>query len=452
MISSFKAGAAKVNITPPLGTLINGDFVSHYARLIHDDLFAKALVLQNGEVSTAIIIVDICLMDKTFTDSAKASITQKTGIPANNILISATHTHAAGSVMSVLLGAADLPYRQSLEVLIVQAAVDAYQKLRPAKIGFGSLNAPEHVLCRRYYMKDGFDKPNIISNKQDQVKTNPIGAEHFIERPAGVPDPGLNYLAVQAADGKWISLLANYSLHYVGDWENGTISSDYFGVFASHLQKKLNADADFIGMMSNGTSGDINIWDFQNPDRYPKGHFEKSELIGTDLADKVAGSLDGIRWDANPELAVNYDELAIPVRKPSQTELEAAKQLVKQTDYSKFSITDDGALEKLYAREQILLNEYPDTINMPLQILKIGDSLIGAMAGEFFAETGLKLKSDSPVSNYFTITMANGIFGYVPPAHEIEKGGYESWRCRNSFLENDAEKNIRNKMLTLMKF
>lgn len=438
----FKAGTHQINITPPLGTLINGDFVSHYAREIHDDLFAKALVLKNQSETIVFLVVDICLMDKPFTDDVKTAVYEKHNIPAQNILISGTHTHAAGSVMNVLLGAADLPYRMSLKNLLFDAVDKALGELQPAKVAFGSVNAPEFVRCRRYYMKEGFNKPNIITGLQDTVKTNPFGGGNFIDKPSGPTDPELSYMAIKSVAGEWISILANYSLHYVGDWDNGTISADYFGFFANRLIKNLKVGNNFVGIMSNGTSGDINIWDFENPESFPKENFKKSELIGNSLADKLTNSLEELSWDSNPHLQVKYTEKQLQVRKPSMEELQAAEALVKQTDFSKFSITDKDALKKLYAREQILLHHFPDTVEMPLQLFKIGKGKIGGMAGEFFAETGLKLKSINSFEKYFTITMANGIFGYVPPSKEMGKGGYESWRSRNSYLETSAEEII----------
>jgi len=98
-----------------------------------------------------------------------------------------------------------------------------------------------------------------------------------------------------------------------------------------------------------------------------------------------------------------------------------------------------------------LLYEFPDTIMFPVQALKIGDITIGGLGGEFFAETGLKLKHQKKDGNYFTITLANGYEGYVPPAHEIEKGGYETWRCRSSHLELGAEDASRNKLMELIR-
>lgn len=83
-------------------------------------------------------------------------------------------------------------------------------------------------------------------------------------------------------------------------------------------------------------------------------------------------------------------------------------------------------------------------------MIQLGNILIGGLAGEFFAETGLSLKQKSPVKNYFTIGLANGNRGYVPPEHEIRKGGYETWRCRASCLELNAEKIVREKLLKIL--
>ena len=445
---NFTAGAAKTDITPPLGTFINGDFITHYANNIHDALYSKALVLQNGQTTIAIIVVDICIMPKDFLDEVKSAIKIRAGIDPKNILISSTHTHAAGSVEGILLGAPDLPYRKKLHGLIVQSVLQAKQNMRPAKIAFGVADAPEHVVCRRYYMKDGYEARNPLTGGVDKVKTNPIGAEDQIIKRVAPTDPRLNYMAVKGTDDKWISVLGNYSMHYVSDWPNGTITADYFGFFASHIAAKLDAGEEFVGILSNGTSGDANIWDFLQPDRYPSAFFKKSEMIGNGLADKVFQSLQNIEWETDPVLCVKYDELAVPVRKPTGEELEAAKEIIVTTDYEKVEANEDG-LKRLYAREQVLLNEYPDIVAFPLQVIKIGSGFIGALGGEFFAETGLWLKENISQDKYFTITMANGYFGYVPPEHEIEAGGYETWRCRTSYL--NSEKRIRNKLLELTK-
>lgn len=444
------AGAAKTDITPPLGTFINGDFLTHYARYVHDSLFAKALVLQHGSTTIAIIVVDICLMQKDFTDGVRWEITNQAGIPFQHILISSTHTHAAGSVAPAYLAPADLAYTKKLPGLILQAVHQAMQNLRPAKTAFGNVDVPEHVRCRRYIMQEGFRAINPVTGKVDRVKTNPFENGHLVKEGAAPTDPQVSYLAVKGLDDKWICVLGNYSLHYVGDWDNGTISADYFGDFSRLIQRKLNAGEDFVGVMSNGTSGDINIWEFDNAGNYPAQKFKKSELIGNDIAEKISRSVDDIKWDNTPVLKVRYDELTIALRKPSFEELENAKAVVSESNYENLQVDQEG-LRRIYAREQILLNEFPDEILFPLQAIMIGTGVIAGLGGEIFAETGLWLKENCPVEKYFTIGLANGYWGYLPPAHELERGGYETWRSRISNLESNAEEMIRNKLLQLVR-
>src|SRR5690606_7833849 len=110
----FKAGAAQVDITPPLGTVINGEFTSRYANKIADPLFAKALVLQDAKTTLLIVMVDICAMRRDFLDEVKATIAHSHGIPREHQLIAATHTHFAGSVADALMGHVDWAYRQWL--------------------------------------------------------------------------------------------------------------------------------------------------------------------------------------------------------------------------------------------------------------------------------------------------------------------------------------------------
>lgn len=445
----FMAGAAKTDITPPTGTLINGDFVSHPARAIHDPLFSRALVFEKNSSRIAIVVVDICAMDKTFLDAVKSDIQSVVGINPKNILISSTHTHGAGSVLSLHLAEADQAYRNALPAMILASVKMAWSNLRPAKIGFGSVHVPDHVVCRRYIMKKPFAGANPVSGKIEEVKTNPFGLEHLIERPASTVDPEVSFLAVQGLDSSWISVLSNYSLHYVGDWDNGTITADYFGVFSDEMRKQLSAGDEFVAMMSNGTSGEANTWDFLHPGRYPQGNFEKSKLIGAEIARKVSVALRNIEWQTAPEIGAIYAELPLEIRKPSPAELSAARQIVEQTDYHALKGTEPDAVKKIFAREQVLLSEYAGSVLFPIQALKIGKGIIGALGGEFFAETGFALKEKVRAENYFTITLANGFVGYVPPAHEFDRGGYETWRCRSSFLFEGAEYTIRTRLVAL---
>jgi neutral ceramidase len=446
--NTFLAGTAQIDITPPLGTIIGVDMTLQYARFIHDPLHAKAIVLQDNSTKIAIIVVDICIMDTEYMNSIKAEITAKTGIILQNILLSSNHNHASGDVVGLLGGAVDMAYRNKIPALIVEAVVKANQNLKSAKLAFGSIQVPEFVVCRRYLMEEGFEAKNPVTFGIDKVKTNPKGVEDKIIKRVAEPDPEVYFLALKDLEDNWISVLGNYGLHYAADWQPDTITADYFGEFSNQMKSELNADDDFVAMMSNGTSGDINIWDFLKPDRLPKEDFAKSKLIGQTIAKRVAEKINGIEWVENPALAVKYEEIEINHRKPNIEELAKAEEFLRENDFNDLNSKPDF-IQRIYNREQLLLNQYPDSTMLAVQAFKIGDLTIGALPGEFFAETGLKLKAEN--ANYFSINLANSYGGYIPPKHEFENGGYETWRARSSCMEVDAEEKIRNKMSEIIK-
>jgi neutral ceramidase len=149
---------------------------------------------------------------------------------------------------------------------------------------------------------------------------------------------------------------------------------------------------------------------------------------------------------------VAYSELEIKLRKPNADELKGYEHVVMQTNYEGLQTghIDETGLTKLYAREQVLLNDLPDSMQFPIQAIKIGSGVIGALGAEMFAETGLWLKENSAAKNYFTICLANGATGYVPPQHEFGNGGYETWRGRTSMLVTNAEDSIKNELIKLV--
>lgn len=444
----FFAGAAQVEITPPLGTAIAGDFVPHYARFIHDPLYAKALVMKQDEVTIAIVVVDVCLMATDYMDGIRASIHEQTSIDPNHITLSSTHTHAGGSVIELLGGAVDYQYTRFLSPLIVESVVRAKSAMQPAQMAFGSVSVPDFVLCRRYLMHPNYVPYNPITRQADRVKTNPFGAEDQIVAPTATPDPELSFVALKDHDDQWIAILGNYSLHYVGDWPDDTITADFFGEFAAQLKQKLQADDAFVGVMSNGTSGDVNCWDFQHPDRLPTGHFAKTTLIGEALAQRVAYALPLLSWHRDVPLALRHQTLPVQVRKPSHDEYTRAREEFVAHDLDIQGLKPDY-LQRIYDREQVLLSLYPDTIALLIQVIQLGDLYIGALPGEFFAETGLALKAALAPTRYFSISMANAYGGYIPPAHELDRGGYETWRARSSYLEREAESVVRETVVRL---
>jgi neutral ceramidase len=444
----LQAGAFQVDITPSRGSLVGVDFFTHYARFIHDPLFAKALVLQQGATQLALVVIDICIIPTDLLAEIRAFIHHQTGIPLPNIMVSCTHTHGAGDVAGLLGGAVDIAYRIKLPPLVAEAVVGAMARVQPAEVGNGAVTVEGYQRCRRYVMKPECEPLNPVTKGIDALKTNPFGLEHLIDHRAALTDPGLGFLAVRGLDGAWIAVLANYSMHYVGDWDVDTITADYYGAFARLLQQKLGADDIFVGMMTYGTGADVNTWDFMAPQPMPEPYFAKMERVAKSLTQPVFEAIQTLDWQRDADLAVQYEEIQIGIRKPTEPELAEAAQLLERHPFANLAVDPHG-MAMIYAREQLLLADYPDTHTAAVQAIQIGDLRIGALGGELFSETGLWLKNEIP-GNYFTICLANTYDGYVPPAHELDKGGYETWRARSSFLEAGAEEHLRKTLLQLV--
>ena len=263
----LRAGAATANITPPLGCSMAGGMTDRRATDIHDELWVRALVLDDGKTRIALAIVDSCAVPRTIIDSAKQLLAASAGIPAANVLIAATHTHTAPPATHLFQSEPDPRYTDWLTQRIADAVRMACARLQPARIGWGVGREERLVFNRRYAMRPGTIPPNPFG-ETDKVQMNPPAGSENILRPAGPTDPDVGVLAVQSLDGRPLAVLGNYALHYVGGTAPGQISADYFGMWASAMTRLAGGSraADFppfVAMLTNACSGNINGVNFQ---------------------------------------------------------------------------------------------------------------------------------------------------------------------------------------------
>ncbi len=438
----LKAGAATSNITPPIGAQIVGGHLPVPSTHVHDELHARCLVLDDGKTKLALVTCDVVGIHQLVCDEAKKLIQEKVGIPRENVLISATHTHSAASVQGAdrfkfTDGLDD--YQQFVALRVADGVRRAVNNLRPAEIGYGTAQAPEHLVNRRWYLKPGTMPENPFGGI-DQVKMNPGNGPNLVE-PAGPTDPTISFLAIREPDGRPISLYAAYSLHYVGGTGGGAISADYFAVFCDEIQRLLAADRldpPFVALLANGTSGDVNNINFRQP-RPAKKPFEQIRYVAGDVAAKVYAALDKVQYRQNVRLDARYRELPLRWRRPNDEELAAAKKRFAEG----VKVARGPDLPYLYAERAIKMAEYPETAEVPLQVLAIGDVSIGTMPCEVFSETGLEWRSVSPIQPAFMVELAHGSFGYLPTPRQHKLGGYETWLGTNRLEVEASEKMLK---------
>jgi hypothetical protein len=277
---------------------------------------------------------------------------------------------------------------------------------------------------------------------------NPAAGGTRLLKPAGPTDPAIPVLAMQALDGRPIAMLANYSLHYVGGVPPASLSGDYFGEFARQFTRLIKAEKiepPFVALMSNGTSGDINnINFFEGAVR--REPFEQIRLVAADVAESAHAAYRRIEWHDWAPLNMRETEIELGVRRPTESDLTQAKEVLRQAGKPPYN-----DLRAIYASETSDLAEYPATVRMKLQAIRIGDVGIVSSPCETFVETGLAIKQQSPLPLTFTIELANGYNGYMPTPEQHALGGYETWRAKSSYLAVDAEPKVRSTLLTLLR-
>lgn len=436
----FRAGAAAVDISPQkLPVIINGNMTEVLATEINDRLHARALVLDDGTTRIAIVIVDSCGMPRTLLDDAKQQAQKATGIPTERMLIAATHAHSAPSVWPALGSDVDVDYAKFLPGAIAEAIIQANKQLAPARIGLAIGRDEVNVGCRRWLMRPDAAPTNRFSGKKnDLAQMHPGFNNPNALRATGPVDPEVPVLAVQTLDGRPLATLTNYSMHYVGA---KAISADYFAVVCNKLQALLKAEPGYVGLHSNGTSGDQWLMDYNLPARREF----TIDSVATDVAQAAFEAYRRIEFKEWAPLVMEERLLEVGVRMPTAEEVREARPVVDG-----FAGRKPKTLEEVYARETILLSEMPPTRELKLQAIRIGDFGIAAIPNEVFAASGLTIKRRSPLQPTFTIELANGAEGYIPPPDQQALGGYETWRARSSCLEERAEVQIVSAVLDLL--
>ena len=393
------AGAACLDITPPLGTMIPGSFEDRFAEKVRDPLHVRSFVVEREGEGVAIVVCDLIGVKRDYLDRAKERIAVETELSAERVLICCTHTHT-GAVTG------DDAYTAFLIDRIADAVRLAWEDRKPAQVGFGRALEDRVVFNRRYRMRDG------------SVRTNPGVGNPDVVAPMGPIDPEIGVVCLQGVDGEAIGLLANYALHYIGVPESTySISADYFGIFSTLIQRMRNAS--FVAALSNGACGDINNIDVLGDRRPVKDRSLHAERVAGLIAAGVLWVWNEMDFASDVSLGAAMQEVVL-TRKPAPSEADLAR--VREIENMARPTMAERAFVRRITRR---MADVPDRVRTWVQALRIGDLGIAAVPGELLVELGLDLKARSPFSQTIVIELANDSVGYLPTKQSYEEGGYE---------------------------
>lgn len=441
--AALQIGMAEVDITPPVGFPMAGYYHERLAEGTIDALKAKAIVFREGETAGALVVCDLIGIATDLSREVRRRASEKTGIPASNIVLAATHSHTAPDYMKELwlyLGKEKQePLRaEYIEKLIsgpVDAIVRAHGDAGNLILSTGAaLQTTPVAFNRRFVMRDG-------SVQTWQALSNPE-----VVRAAGPIDSRIELLAVRnSEDGKVRGILSNFALHL--DTVGGMRWSADYPFFIEQTLKK-NFGADVISIFGTGCCGDINHVNPSTPER------NKADFIGESIGTSVCQQFPALSPIKKTQLHVMSQVVELPLEDVTQSEVERAIEIV--------ALARQGGsvafLDHVTSYKQLILDQFlhrqpftetsqhitwglsrslagvGERLPVDVTVMTIGDDVaIVCLPGEVFVELGLAIKQASPFRTTIVVELSNAVETIYVPHRAAYAGG--SYEVTNSALQ-----------------
>ncbi len=409
----LRLGRGAVSITPPGNYPMGGGYSLEFSHGVEDELYAKALVLEQDGVRAALVSCDIVGLPERFVKAARELIARETGMPRENVMISATHTHAGPEMIDLLLEQAKgnvlemvKRYQAELPERIAQAVRIAVSDMQPVTVRAGTGSEPSLAFNRRFVMKDG------------TVQFNPGKLNPDIVRPAGPIDPTVAMVLFENAKGEPAALDFNFPMHVaIG---GPKFSADYPGMVSRVVAGTFGPDV--LTVFTSGAAGNINHWDVRKKDQQT-GPREVTR-VGTILAAEILKRLPELKPVSGAPLRVAREHLQLPLAAPKPGEMGPARKIMAAAAAGK----EIPFLEVVHAFQVAGAADYEKTVPAEVQVISLGDQVAWVgLPGEIFVELGMAIKQASP----FPVTIVSELTNddiknsYVPNHKAYREGGYE---------------------------
>lgn len=445
----LRAGFAERDITPEVGSEAPGGYGKAYHKSLHDPCKVRAAVFDDGATRVALVGIDALFIHRETVLAVRDRIAQRTGLPAGNVLIGASHSHSAGPMCGVLPGeydhasklvqklayrdaiAVDPKYLKRVEAAIVDAVCAAHDGRKDAKAGVGRGLERTVAFNRRFKMRGG------------GTVTHPGQGNPDILEPAGPTDPEVGVIGAWGPKGELLGCVVNFACH--ATTSPGGISASYVCYLEKAIQGYYGKDA--VVVFLNGASGDITQVDNQSPYRYPSGE-RWAQLVGGRVGAEAVKALLAMEPGDLVPLAVKSRVLTFRRRVPAPERVKKCLEMVEQGPKAV------GATEWTFAKEVLLLDaslQKRPTAEAEVQAVQVGPAVFLTTPAEYFCAFGLEQKGKSGFPFTFPVSLANGCVGYVPTEDAFGPGGggYETRLTSYSNLEVTAGRTMADAGIAL---
>ena len=445
----FKAGFARVDITPPLGVYMPGYYEARHAKEVLDPLQINCVAFSDGAKTALVMQFDTEALSDFVANRMRDAIVKATGVDRDAILLHASHTHDGGQLTQGADGASagsgieplvDI-YSKMATTRAADAAVEAIRDLKPATLAYQRSFARRISFGRRYLMKDGKVRTNPGTNNPDIVK--PVG---------NLPDEQVQVLRIDR-EGALPICMINFQTH--PDVVGGeTITADWPGLARMVFEGATLGNA--LCMVVNGTQGDVNHCNVLPKPGELNGLKRDFDAVdrGYDhawhMANVVASAALSVWMKCVPLEAGDIKFATMSVRVPANKAKDTDEKNLawandvwalhekskkdgvayKSGDYvtAKYGWVDMELTTEVARAGRIRnMAKHSDFHELPIYAVTIGKSVaFGGFPGEPFNDIGKAIKEKSPFTLTFLSCLTNGSRGYFPFSDAYVGGGYES--------------------------
>jgi hypothetical protein len=425
----LRAGFAEADITPKIGMEAPGGYGKSYHQTVHDPCKVRVAVFDDGKKRIAVAAVDALALHGVMVQAVRKAVTAKCGIPAEAIMVCASHSHSSGPVFgfgttpdefkdaSPLVRklayeqstSVDPEYYTMVEKQIVAALCEADANRLPMRCGAGKGSESQAAFNRRFRMKSGLSF------------THPGQGNPDIVEPAGPTDPEVGVVGAWDEKGELRGCLVNFACH--ATTSPGGISANYVFYLEQAIRGMFGPKV--VVVFLAGTCGDVTQVDNRSPYVQPAGE-RWAKLVGGRVGAEAVKVLLTIEPGTLAPLDAATKVLEFKRRAPRPERLKAALEMVEKKPEEV-----GGHTPWIFAKEIVLLDASlakAPVAEVEVQALQVGPVVLLGLPAEVFCQFGLDMKAKSGFPLTFPVTFANGCVGYIPTEEAFgpRGGGYET--------------------------
>jgi len=414
----MRVAASKSEIKGDDSMVVAGSIQPNFVSGQEGGLRATALVVEHGE-KLCVVSCDVLMFRRDLIDDICAKVEAQCGIPSENTLIAATHTHHAPSTATVHGYERDETFCERMKEAILLSVLEADRKLK---------DSPGADLCFWLGSESSVGQNSRLLMKDGTIHW--VGPTDDAVRTTGPFDPDLPVLAFRGQGGKLEAIAFNHSTHNIGRRRDGVRSPGFYGLAAQELERELDATVLFLPGAS--------------------------------------GSTHNLRLTADEMVLRMKSAVKEALFKAQRRDVSAVKSLKTEFEYQVREFDEEKEEEAVsyYCKKRLkvpqptieafrkmrgeLSGHQGETRRTWLQAMLIGDIALVGIPGELFTSLGIQIKRRSPYRYTFVVELANDYIGYIPDEVGFDLGGYQVWTGLHSFVARGTGEAIVDEVIRML--